>query len=302
MNVAPSTSFEAVADFGVTGLTPGVRILDNAGATTTGRVTAGITEYPASSGIYYVSLTAPSAAGQYTIAWDNGTQTAGNFATEDLVVTADAESLIVATGTLYISLAELKVTLGLTGQTAFDDDLTAAISASCRSIDAACGRRFWLDADTAQVRYYTPDSTRRLMIDDLVTLTSLLVDQDGDGTFEETWTNGTHFVLQPINNPSESPARPYESVLRRVSSGYSFPCGVEHSVKVTGKFGWAAVPPEIAQATTVLAGKLFKRAREAPFGIVSFGGADSGAAMRIARTDPDVANLLAGYIRHTPFI
>lgn len=99
MNVAPSTAFEAVADLGVTGLTPGVRILDNAGATTTARVTAGISEYPSGSGIYYVSLTAPATAGQYTIAWDNGTQTAGNFATEDLLVSAADIVVLASAGT-----------------------------------------------------------------------------------------------------------------------------------------------------------------------------------------------------------
>ncbi len=86
MNVTALSTFEAVADLGVTGLTPGVRIIDNAGSTTTARSTASITEYPASSGIYTKSMTAPSSSGQYTVVWDNGTQTAGNFACEELNV------------------------------------------------------------------------------------------------------------------------------------------------------------------------------------------------------------------------
>lgn len=89
MNAAPSSTFEATTSGFASGLTGtiGVRILDNAGVTTTARVTAGIAEYPASSGVYYVSLTAPSTAGQYTILWDNGSTTPGNIAIEDLVVT-----------------------------------------------------------------------------------------------------------------------------------------------------------------------------------------------------------------------
>jgi len=88
MNVAPSATFEATCSGFASGLTGtiGVRILDNAGVTTTARVTAGIAEYPANSGIYYVSMIAPATPGQYTIAWDNGTQTAGNFAVESLNV------------------------------------------------------------------------------------------------------------------------------------------------------------------------------------------------------------------------
>jgi hypothetical protein len=41
--------------------------------------------------------------------------------------------------------------------------------------------------------------------------------------------------------------------------------------------------------------------REAPFGIVTVG-IDQGAAMRIARTDPDVYALICNYTRHQPFI
>lgn len=88
MNVAPSTSFEAVADLGVTGLvgTCGVRVIDNTGLTTVARVTAGIIEYPAGSGIYEMTLTSPAVAGQYTILWDDGVSTPGHVAVEDLVV------------------------------------------------------------------------------------------------------------------------------------------------------------------------------------------------------------------------
>lgn len=237
-------------------------------------------------------------AGTYLVSWD--VNIGGKTATvsEALIEIRDRSPL---TNT-YCELEEVKSTLNLSGQSFADLDLANAIASASRGIDSACGRRFWPDTDATQVRYYTPDSSYRLMIDDLVTLTSVLVDQDGDGTFEETWTNGTDFVLQPVNNPSEYPARPYESLVKRKLGRYYLPCGVEHSVKVTGKFGWAAVPPDIKTATTILAVKMMKRMREAPFGIVSFGGADSSAAMRIAKTDPDVANLIDGYIRHTPFL
>lgn len=89
MNVAASASYEAVADLETTGLTGtcGVRVIDNAGATTTARATAGIAEYPAGSGIYAKTMTAPGSAGQYTIVWDIGSTAPGNMAIEELVVT-----------------------------------------------------------------------------------------------------------------------------------------------------------------------------------------------------------------------
>lgn len=301
MNVAPSSTFEATASGFATGLTGtiGVRILDNAGATTTARVTAGIAEYPASSGVYYVSLTAPSTAGQYTLLWDNGSTTPGNIATEDLVVTYTITSATAAANE-YVTVSELKNTLAITSST-YDADLAIVVNTASRTLDAITGRRFWSDTGTANVRTYTPDSYRRLMIDDLQTLTTLKVDQNGDGTFEETWTVGTDFVLEPQNADSDIPIRPYESVLIRKQSRYYFPVDLEQSVQITGKFGWAAVPDEIQSAASILAGKLFKRMREAPFGIVSFGGGES-PAMRLARTDPDIGNLIQGYIRHTPFL
>lgn len=301
ITAAPSSTFEATASGFATGLTGtiGVRILDNAGATTTARVTAGIAEYPASSGVYYVSLTAPSTAGQYTLLWDNGSTTPGNIATEDLVVTYTITSATAAANE-YVTVSELKNTLAITSST-YDADLAIVVNTASRTLDAITGRRFWSDTGTANVRTYTPDSYRRLMIDDLQTLTTLKVDQNGDGTFEETWTVGTDFVLEPQNADSDIPIRPYESVLIRKQSRYYFPVDLEQSVQITGKFGWAAVPDEIQSAASILAGKLFKRMREAPFGIVSFGGGES-PAMRLARTDPDIGNLIQGYIRHTPFL
>jgi hypothetical protein len=201
----------------------------------------------------------------------------------------------------YTTLALLKGTLAITS-TDYDNDLNASLSAASRGIDGACGRRFWADSNASQVRVFTPESYRRVFIGDLITLTTLKCDQGGDGTFEETWTSGTDFVLEPLNAAVETPVQPYTSVLVRRQSTRCFPTCYEASVQVTGKFGWPAVTAEIVEATSILAGILFKRKREAPFGIVSFGGADSAAAMRIARTDPQVAALIADYIWTTPFI
>ena len=54
------------------------------------------------------------------------------------------------------------------------------------------------------------------------------------------------------------------------------------------------------QATLLLASKLMKRAREAPFGVVT-AGFDVGAAIRIGR-DPDVALLVQDYVRNSAVI
>lgn len=198
----------------------------------------------------------------------------------------------------YVTTAQLKATLNIAG-TAYDTDLAAACVGASRAIDAATGRRFYLDSDVNQVRYYTPESLRLLPIDDLAVLTAVAIDRGGSGSFTETWTNGTDFVLEPLNATADF--WPSETIRVRQLAGRWFPTWIEKSVRVTGQFGWAQVPDDIYAATEILAAKLFKRTREAPFGIVT-AGIDQGAVMRIARTDPDVANLIARFYRHRPML
>lgn len=205
-----------------------------------------------------------------------------------------------ANANIYAEVEQLKSTLQLTGQVYADQDLKLALSAASRAVDHATGRRFWLDTGTANARYYTPDSFRLLQIDDAVAVTTVKVDRTGDGVYEETWANGAEFVLEPANAPNDFPARPWEMIRTRRFTSRFFPVYVERGVEVTGQFGWAAVPDDIKAATTILAAKLFKRSREAVFGIVTVG-IDQGVAMRIARTDPDVANLINDYSRRRPF-
>lgn len=87
-----SKTFDAALEGADTGLvgTIGVRVVDGpAGTTLVARRTAGITEYPAGSGVYNVTLTAPPAPGGYLVLWDTGEPLtpAGTF-TEELNVYA----------------------------------------------------------------------------------------------------------------------------------------------------------------------------------------------------------------------
>lgn len=188
----------------------------------------------------------------------------------------------------YATSSELKSALTLLGETFADDEIALALTAASRGIDAATDRRFWVDPDATQVRYYTPRGRRTVEIDDLVVLTEVASDSTGDATFETTWTANTDFVLEPLNAAADG--RPWTTIRVQPYGTRRLPC-IPRSVRVTGKFGWAAVPAEVKEATIVLASKLMRRAREAPFGIVT-AGIDDAAAMRIARTDPDVSFLI----------
>lgn len=193
----------------------------------------------------------------------------------------------------YASSAELKAALSMTGETFADADITLALAAASRGIDNVTNRRFWKDTDAAQVRYYSPEDCDFLRIDDLETFTSLVADPGGDGTFEETWTLNTDFVLEPLNAAAD--VEPFTVIRVHPNGSYRFAAAIPRSVKLTGKFGWPAVPDAIKEATMVLASKLLRRAREAPFGVVQIG--LEGAALRIARHDPDVNFLIASYMR-----
>ncbi len=88
MRVRAGSVDQLFADWGATGATLGVRVLDNEGATTIARQT-GFVEFPASSGLYYLDpFTFPDEAGSYTIVYDDdgGTAAIGHTATEELTV------------------------------------------------------------------------------------------------------------------------------------------------------------------------------------------------------------------------
>jgi hypothetical protein len=240
----------------------------------------------------------PTIAGMYEINW------AGTGA----VVSADQDPIYINIGinlgVLYLSPDQLKSTLEMTGTSFADADVTLAIGAASRAVDEITGRRFWLDSDNTKIRYYTPRSAKLLQIDDLVALgtNAISIDRAGTGTYSEVWTNGVDYVLEPFNGPAENPARPYETVrVRYLTTGRWFPVWIEKSVQVTGQFGWAQIPDDVTAATGILAAKLLRRSREAPFGIIT-AGMDVGVAMRISRTDPDVYMLLRDYTRHEPFV
>lgn len=280
---------------GPTGLTGSARVRIVAdGATVTAATTSGITEFPASSGAYQVNITAPSDEGFYLILVDDGSATPDHLSAQELTVTSDTAIVIASSGQDYITESELKAAKELAGYTYADGQIPNVITAASRVVDRLCGtrRRFYADADANQVRYYTADDSCKLEIDDLITLTTLATDNNGDGTYEVTWAT-TDYKLNPLNAAADS--WPYERIKVAANGRYRFP-RYEAGVKITGQFGWLAVPAEVWTATSILAVRYLLRVRESPAGIVVVGGME-GSMMRLARTDPDVPGLLERFSR-----
>ncbi len=186
----------------------------------------------------------------------------------------------------------MKATLQLTGTSHADQDVLDSLASASRAIEDCCHRSFWLGVDANEERIYTPDSKHLVLIDDLETLTSVETDTAGDGSYATTLILDTDFYLEPAN--AELLLEPYTQ-LRAIGHWRRR----RNHVRVTGRFGWPYVPAPIRDATRILATKLFKRKREAPFGIVTMG-AEAGVLMRLTEYDPDVGPLIKKYVKPIP--
>lgn len=146
--------------------------------------------------------------------------------------------------------------------------LNDAITSACQLIDGHTHRHFGTSAD-ATVRYYSPRESMVLRVDDLVSVSAIATDEDGDGTYERTWSSGDYF-LAPHNAAGESPARPYTRILVNTNSGsnqYTFPIG-EKRVKVTGVWGWPAIPGQI-KSVAILEALRGRKQDESPAGVAA---------------------------------
>lgn len=214
----------------------------------------------------------------------------------------------------YATLTELKryISPGI-ADTVDDAELSLALSAASRAIDRACARQFGkIEAEDEPVaRYFGPDSAgrQRVLIEDLATLVDLAidVDTDGDGTYSTSLTLDTDCRLYPWN--AQVDGRPWTMLVAANPGGTPFsgsgPFGagwwparhdLSRVVRVTARWGWAAVPAVVKQACLLQASRIFKR-KDAPFGIA--GSPEVGGELRLLeRLDPDVAVLLVGLKRH----
>lgn len=190
-----------------------------------------------------------------------------------------------ALGSTYLSLEDAKDTLELGGLRFADKDLQRSLVAASRAVDHETRRQFYRSASTVR----TFRATRRdlLPIDDLVTFT-LLETADVIGGTWTAWTQGTEFQLEPQNAPADG--HPYTRV-RALQRSFWVPS----QVRITGVWGWPALPEEIVQATQIIATQLLRRVREAPFGVIGIG--IDGQAVRMSKIDPQIAQLLGPYRR-----
>jgi len=194
----------------------------------------------------------------------------------------------------YATLAQVKAALRITDNV--DDSLLEmAIESASRAIDEYTNRNFF-NAGTA-VRYFTPNDSFNVTTDDLISLTTLQTMDDSDKIYDTTWDTDD-YQLEPLNGKVDGlTGWPYTTI--RAVGQFAFGTNIgEASVKVTGVWGWAAVPTAVKQATVIQASRIFKRL-DSPLGVLS--SPDLGYIRVGTRLDPDVQQLVEPY-RLTRFI
>ena len=186
----------------------------------------------------------------------------------------------------YSTLLDVKAALRITD--GIDDSLLeTAIESASRMIDGFTARTFY-NAGTA-VRNFAATDDLNLIIDDAITITEVAsTDEIGDSY---TIWKPTDFQLEPVNARADGLYSPYTGI--RAVNDYAWPVVDQQALcRITGTWGWPAVPTAVKQATIIQSSRLFKRL-DSPLGVAGFG--DMGA-IRVGRyLDPDVEQLLMPY-------
>jgi hypothetical protein len=202
------------------------------------------------------------------------------MATTNYLTTDEARS--------YVGMSSAVDTLEL-------DDVITAVS---RMIDRYCGRQFF--QQTATAKYFdSPDQER---IDfgpygDCVSVSAFAYDYNDDGTYESTLT-AADYQLLPVGATTRGPiSEPFTGV--QVLNGQPLPLAPAASgrtglVRITGTWGWPAVPVEVKQAARILVAEVYKLS-DAPLGVAGVG---EFGIIRVQRQMPARALQLLAPYRH----
>jgi hypothetical protein len=146
----------------------------------------------------------------------------------------------------YASIADLKGILGITSTT--DDTVMRKIlEASSRSIDSYCNRIFAVQSTT---KYF--DGAVELYVPDLLSITTLKTDEDGDATFENTFDT-TDYLLYGTGLEDSLNTYPKTRLEINPNGDYgSFASGVQKGIEIAGIWGYGdgiSATPYVADTT-----------------------------------------------------
>jgi hypothetical protein len=185
----------------------------------------------------------------------------------------------------YCTLNQIKAAIGIAD--GIDDSLLEmAVESASRQIDSYTERYFY-NAGTA-TKIFSPVDNWVCATEDFVSLTEVQTSEDGE-SWDTTWST-EDWQAEPLNGRAGGIQSAYTQI--RAVDSYLFPYREgEATVRLTGTWGWSAVPIAITQATVILGSRIFKRL-DSPLGIIS----GELGSMRVGfRLDPDVQHLIEPY-------
>jgi hypothetical protein len=154
----------------------------------------------------------------------------------------------------YITLLAYKERYGVT-VTDKNVRLAEHITAASRKVDAITHRQFDVHTGAASVRYFRPTGCDLVFIDDAYEITAVAVDDSDAGTYSTVWAT-TDYETDPANGIGQDGQSGWPVTALRAIGTRGFPYLARRAVKVTAKWGWAAVPDAVQEATYLLASRL----------------------------------------------
>src|SRR5574343_513134 len=203
-----------------------------------------------STGAYHVDVTA-AAAGVWSWEFTGTGSVTASMPSGEFEVRG---SLLDATRAVYATVADFRATWDVAPSTTNDARIEAALAEASGMIDMAVGRGFGrYPATGTEQRTLDPRGGARLCVHDgIVSLTTV----EYRTSAGDAWTTlASGWALRPA---SPLPGEPSDHVILDGSGAITeWPKGTA-LVRITGVFGWAAVPARIRSATATLAHELYR--------------------------------------------
>ena len=187
---------------------------------------------------------------------------------------------------MYCTLEAVKRLLDITGSEK-DDELYGLMLSVKSEIDDYCDRSFGKETAT---RYFDGIGNN-LVVDDIVSVSALKLDLDGDGVYEKTMASDD-YVLWPYN---ESPK--WMIKLSYDSDYSSFACGIPRGVEIAGVWGYSSVPRAVQQSAIEMTCRAYRQS-QGSYG-TEIGTPDIGTTTVFQGMSADVRRKLNPFVRRT---
>lgn len=165
----------------------------------------------------------------------------------------------------YTTFEQISARLGDQLRPGDADFIEGKITAASRSIDQWCGQAFGKD-DTATARTYRRRDAYRCKTDPFWTTTGLVIATDDldDGTYSTTWSAADYDLDRFGGAMADLLGGPYDTI---IGIERTFPATRRpRAVRVTAKWGWAAVPAVVGEACELVTMDLWAR-KDTPLGV-----------------------------------